>query len=151
MRDYAKFRILQSANVFRDEISYKFVKLDHIIKAQLESFSASRKVQAAKLMEPLTVKDVKESSVYDKYGSEIPKSIPNSKTFWNSKTHELLALHEYKGREPDLFVTLTANDRWPSITAVGKMGVNGVPPDITLGDWQPPSGGVCPVNQETDV
>jgi len=98
-------------DIYRRDRAYKFVLLDHIIKMQLKSYNAARIVNAARLETPLTVQDVEDTSVYKRFGKEVPKTIPNSKTFWNSKLHELLALNEFKGREPDLFITLTSNDR----------------------------------------
>jgi len=60
-------------------------------------------------MESLHVKDVRNNE--NRYGSIVPSSISGSKTYWNARKLDLLALVRDLGK-PELFVTLTQNDNW---------------------------------------
>lgn len=113
--EYIKWRLLMVWPNFRDTSSYLFASLDGIIKTRLEAMHSLRKVKTCTLKESLTVQDLVDESVYTRYGSEVPKSIPNSANFWNAKLCDLLAISSKLNREPDYFITLTQNDSWDEI------------------------------------
>lgn len=95
---------------FRKTLSYIFMSLDIITEELLKVYNSARLVKPSNLLHELTVKDIVEEDVYASYGSDVPKTIPNSSTLWKSKFSELLSFSEIMGRVPDYFITLTQND-----------------------------------------
>lgn len=108
--EYLKWRLLTVWPNLRDTASYPFMNLDALLKTRLAASHSMRKVKTGALKEDLTVKDIEEENVYTRYGSDVPKSIPKSANFWNSKLCDLLAISAHMNREPDYFITLTQND-----------------------------------------
>jgi hypothetical protein len=82
-------------------------------------------VKAGELANPLVNKDLSPlaETAYDPYnrwGSVVPVSIPNSKNFMSSKCLDLLALSAALEKEPDYLITLTQHDGWEEFLASVK-------------------------------
>ena len=109
--EYVKKRLLNMDGRFRHDRLWSFYMLDRHIKRRLISYARLRKVAKHKLSNTLTVSDVLEEETektgrYDKYGQEVPNSIPGCKSYWSSKLLNLLAMSRELG-QPDFFITLT--------------------------------------------
>jgi len=95
-------------DIFRHDPSYIFVWLDLQLKIDVEAYAAVRMIDDKKQIEPITVEKLQEENPYKRYGKQIPKNIPNSPKFFQSKLFELIAMTDHMNRQPDLLLTLTS-------------------------------------------
>ncbi len=60
------------------------------------------------------MRDHKSNSFYDKLGQMVPATITGSKSYWQSRLLDLLAMNRKLGT-PTFFIALTQNDNWGEI------------------------------------
>ncbi len=141
---YVKHRLLGIDPRFRKNNEFMFFWYDRLLKERLLYYNnRQRTVNVTNLMASIQVKDVREHE--NKYGSVVPSSITGSKTYWNARKLDLLALVRDLGK-PALFVTLTQNDNWLELQqACGEISVE----ELEILDqpiMQPAIGGKSVVN-----
>ncbi|XP_065054148.1 uncharacterized protein LOC135682959 isoform X4 [Rhopilema esculentum] len=112
--EYLKHMLLNKDARWRKDPSFSFHWYDRQIKMKLFYLAKARKAKRVDRVDALTSLQLQESTFYDKLGQIVPATITGSKSYWNSKTLDLLALSRKLG-QPTFFVTLTQNDNWPEI------------------------------------
>ncbi|XP_065058005.1 uncharacterized protein LOC135685854 isoform X1 [Rhopilema esculentum] len=112
--EYLKHVLLNKDARWRKDPSFSFHWYDRQIKMKLFYIAKARKAKRVDRVDALTSLQLHESTFYDKLGQIVPATITGSRSYWNSKTLDLLALSRKLG-QPTFFVTLTQNDNWPEI------------------------------------
>ena len=112
--EYLKHRLLNFDSRWRKDRSFSFHWYDRQIKQRLFYIAKARKAKRIDRVEALTSLQLQDATFYDKLGQIVPATITGSKSYWNSKTLDLLAMSRKLG-QPTFFITLTQNDNWPEI------------------------------------
>ena len=125
MMTYVKRHLLNIDPRWRRDNQWPFFWLDRMFKARLFYNARARKASVTKEAEnPVTVGDLleeEEASVYQQYGTQVPNTIPGSKSYWSSKLLEVLEMSAELGK-PTFFITLTQNDGWHELQSLVKNG-----------------------------
>ncbi len=125
--EYVKMRLLNVHNRWRMDPTWSFFWFDRQTKAQLCHQSRIRRMNKATSTNP-TAKELRDEASsesvnpYDRYGTDVTRSITGSKSYWSSKLLDLLAMTREFG-QPTFFFTLTQNDNWPEIQNLVKHGL----------------------------
>ena len=112
--EYLKHVLLNKDARWRKDPSFSFHWYDRQIKMKLFYIAKARKAKRVDRVDALTSLQLHKSTFYDKLGQIVPATITGSRSYWNSKTLDLLALSRKLG-QPTFFVTFTQNDDWPEI------------------------------------
>ena len=112
--EYLKHKLLNLDARWRKDQSFSFHWYDRQIKSRLFYVAKSRKAKRQNRTDNLTSSKLKEETFYDKLGNIVPATITGSRSYWNSKLLDLLAISKKLGK-PTFFITLTQNDNWPEI------------------------------------
>lgn len=84
------------------------------MKSTLYQYNISKTIQVTNRTDKLTKKKLSTNSSYHAYGTNVPQSITGSRSYWQSRYLDLLALTSELG-QPTFFITLTQNDSWDEL------------------------------------
>ena len=112
--EYLKHRLLNFDSRWRKDESFSFHWYDRQVKSRLFYVAKARQAKRKDRTDNLTSCKLQDGTFYDKLGNIVPATITGSRSNWNSKLLDLLALSRKLGK-PTFFITLTQNDNWPEI------------------------------------
>ena len=112
--EYLKHKLLNLDARWRKDPSFSFHWYDRQMKSRLFYVARARRAKRNSRTDNLTSCKLQDQSFYEKLGNVVPTTITGSRSYWNSKLLDLLALSRKLGK-PTFFITLTQNDNWPEL------------------------------------
>ena len=103
--EYLKHKLLTLDARWRKDRRFSFHWYDRQSKTRLFYIAKSRQAKRTDRTDDLTSFKLKDGSFYDKLGTIVPTTLTGSRSYWNSKLLDLLALSRKLGK-PTFFITL---------------------------------------------
>lgn len=115
---YHKHRLLQIDRRLANDKLYLCFAFDRNMKYRILSYPHIPNLSNANKKKNVTVAEIsKNQSGYNNFSKALTASVTGSKSLWKKKWLDLVVLVGHPGAA-DLFVTLTANDKWHGLKKI---------------------------------